>query len=256
MRNPRVRRLIGVVGAVVGLGQPDQPVQPKPPEPYKDPDSIRRPGPNNDGPKDLDKDNKDNKDLDKKNVDKKDKLIVKVTDGDVNTILNGWPAESKKAAQAMITKYGQPDGAMPQALLWDNAGPWKRVLVYGHEHQHNFPRPHKDVLHCFVDMKVPADMFDDLARFDGSLICARTQGEVSAMCDSEEMNFAAINLAHDIVQGSKTVEQAREALAKTAMSVMQGTKDPITQDFRFPLEPNTADADQPGANPTQRPGTP
>ncbi|MGH8284417.1 MAG: hypothetical protein ACRETT_01460 [Steroidobacteraceae bacterium] len=36
--------------------------------------------------------------------------------------------------------------------------------------------PHKDVLEQVIDYKVPPDKFDDLARYDGSVIAERTKG--------------------------------------------------------------------------------
>jgi hypothetical protein len=229
--------IIGAAGAVVGLGmgqdQPSTPPrEPRPPEPYQDPDKIKD-----------------------KNVDKSDKhkehghdsmtKAGKLDSSDVDRIVQDWPGESKKAANTIIEKYGAPHGATAQLLLWENVGPWKKVCVYGEEVDHQFPMPHKDVLSCTIDMKVPADKFDDLAQFDGSVFCFRTPGEIAAMCDKEEMNFLALNLAHDIIQGSKTVEEARDAYAKTAMAFQQGTKDPLTQELQFEVPTaNTADPDR------------
>lgn len=39
----------------------------------------------------------------------------------------------------------------------------------------------------------PVDQFDDLAKYDGSVIVERTRGEFSARCDHQEMKFIAID---------------------------------------------------------------
>lgn len=76
-----------------------------------------------------------------------------------------------------------------------NNGPWKRSELVNEEIQHDFPKPHHDMLKQAIAWKVPAGKFDDLAEYDGSIIVERTKGEVAARCDKEEANFLAINLA-------------------------------------------------------------
>jgi hypothetical protein len=165
----------------------------------------------------------------------------------VDLIIASWPQEAKQAAQDTLGKYGQPDGYSSKELIWHSAGPWQKVVVTAMEVQHNFPIAHKDCVMGFINMKVPVDKVGDLAKFDGSICYERTGGIVGAMCDKEEMNFAVLNIAHDIVTGSKSVEEARDQLAKVAMAFKQGTKDPITQGFQFNVEKGmTGDPDQPG----------
>ncbi|MGE3597130.1 MAG: hypothetical protein AB7N70_16415 [Dehalococcoidia bacterium] len=105
--------------------------------------------------------------------------------------------------------------------------------------------PHKDVLEQFVAYRVPPDKFDELANYDGSVIVERTKGEISARCDKEPMNFLALNLAHDIVEGKRSVEDARQFYAKTAMETMQGKKPEYVQKLHFSPSQRTSDADTP-----------
>ena len=67
-----------------------------------------------------------------------------------------------------------------------------------------------DFLEQFIDYKVPVDMFSKLAEYDGSVIAERTKGELSARCGGTSMNFVAINLAHEIITGRRTVAEARD----------------------------------------------
>jgi hypothetical protein len=53
---------------------------------------------------------------------------------------------------------------------------------------------------------VPPDKFDELAEYDGSVIVERTKGEIAARCDLEGANFLALNLAHEIVTGKRSVD--------------------------------------------------
>ncbi len=165
-----------------------------------------------------------------------------------NRFVASWPQKPREVAMKTIEKYGPPQEATPTRLIWHNNGPWKHTIIYREEVPHNFPMPHTDLLQQFIDYKVSPDKFSDLAAYDGSVIVERTKGEMSARCDKEEMNFLALNLAHDVATGKKSVEEARAFYAKTAMAFMKGQKDPYTQALQFNLaKGNTADPDKPAA---------
>lgn len=169
----------------------------------------------------------------------------RASDAQVGQILADWPAKPKAVAYIMIKKYGLPQEAAPSMLVWHENGPFKKTVVSRTEVEHNFPKPHTDMLKQVVEYRVPPDKVDDLAAFDGSLIYDRTAGELAAKCDNEAMNILALNLADDIVKGRKTAAQARDAYAATAMAVMTGQKAPVTT-ARLQFDPveNAADPDQ------------
>jgi hypothetical protein len=47
----------------------------------------------------------------------------------------------------------------------------------------------------------PVHCWGELAAYNGSVIAARTNGELGSGCDMEEANFLALNLVHGIVTG-------------------------------------------------------
>jgi len=120
-----------------------------------------------------------------------------------------WPMDTKKAAKMVMTKFGAPDEATASMLVWHNKGPWKRIIASRTMTTHKFPAMHPDSVEEFVDYRVPLDKYDDLARFDGSVNVDRTRGEISARCDADTHNFLALNLAHDIIVGKRSVANAR-----------------------------------------------
>lgn len=136
--------------------------------------------------------------------------------------LSSWHEASQAAAQDMVDKYGQPDGVTDRMLVWNNNGPWKQTIIYKEAVQHDFPTPHPDVLEQTINYDVAVDMFDDLAEYDGSVIVERTAATMAARCDKEEANFLALNLAHDILTGERSVEEARTYYADTMQAVMGG----------------------------------
>lgn len=154
----------------------------------------------------------------------------------VEELIKDWPDVSKKAAQEMKAKYGEPDGMTSSAVIWENNGPWKMTVVYKEPIDHDFPKPHQDVLHQEVLHSVPTEKFDELAEYDGSVVAARTFGTLAARCDKEAMNFLALNLAHQLINDEVTVEEARQAYADNVQKFMAGEKPEITQKLLFPTE--------------------
>ena len=167
-------------------------------------------------------------------------------DNDAKDVIAGWPETPKMVAETTIAKYGQPDGVTSEKLIWMNKGPWKAIIVNRREIPHSFPKAHTDLLEGVIDYRVPPDKFDELAQYDGSVIAERTKGTLAARCDKEEMNFLALNLAHDVATGRKSVAAARKEYADTAMAFMNGEKRPYTQGLQFDVaKGNTGDPDKP-----------
>ena len=160
-------------------------------------------------------------------------------------LIRGWPRESREAAQLVIDKYGEPDEATDSQLVWRKCGEWKRIVASKAFFQHDFPAPHQDSVESFIDYRVPPEKFAELAAFDGSIVCERTAGEVSARCHDEEANRLALNLMHDIVTGTKTVEEARRYYAKEFLDYRRGLPTPYMETLRFAVPSGgTADPDQ------------
>lgn len=125
-------------------------------------------------------------------------------------VIKNWPKEPRESAERLVRYYGAPNEYSASKLVWYNTkDSRKRTELSRDETPHDFPAHHSDFLEQFIDYKVPIKMYSKLAAFDGSVICERTKGEISARCGGTSMNFVAINLAHDIVSGKRTVEEAR-----------------------------------------------
>lgn len=159
-------------------------------------------------------------------------------------IIQRWPEQSREAAKLVLDKYGEPDEASESQLVWFNRGEWKRIVASKTFWQHDFPAPHQDSIESFIDFTVPPEKFSDLAAFDGSVICERTAGEVSARCHDEEANRLALNLMHDIVTGAKGVDEARDYYATEFLNYRRKQPTPYMERLRFtPPSGGTPDPD-------------
>ncbi len=169
-------------------------------------------------------------------------LNVGVSPGDN---MSGWSEASKMAVMMMKKQYGEPNETTESMMMWNKTGQWKRTVIYAKEYKHDFPMPHTDVMQQWIDYDVPAEKYSDLAMFDGSVVCNRTNGEMSARCDKEGANFLAINLANDVVKGTKDYKTARDFYAKAVKEMINGGKPAYMQKLQFNVASgNTTYADE------------
>ena len=164
----------------------------------------------------------------------------------VTSMTSSWPDGTKEVIKKTIAKYGAPLEATASMLVWHNNAPWKRTIIYKEEVAHDFPMAHVDVMQQFIDFRVEPDKYDEMAKYDGSVVLERTNGEMSARCDKEEANFLAINLAHDVAHGKRTPDAARKYYANAVKQSMAGKMDSYMQKLQFDVpRDNTADKDMP-----------
>jgi hypothetical protein len=157
--------------------------------------------------------------------------------------MKGWPMASQMAVKEQTALYGKPNEMTATMAVWHNNGPWTKTVVTNMESQHHFPKSHMDCMEQSVSFRVPLDMYDELAEFDGSVTVDRTQGTLAARCDKEENNFLALNLAYDVVMKKKTVEQARMAYGEMIKQAMAGNKPEYMKKIMFSSNMNAPDPD-------------
>ncbi len=160
--------------------------------------------------------------------------------------VSAWPERPRLAVKEMTEKYGVPTEVGSETIVWYNAGPYKRIMVTKKEIPHNFPSPHMDFLEHTVSYNVPINKISDLITFDASMTINKTQGEMSARCDLEGHNILTLNLARDIIMGSKTVQEARVAFGTNVVEDLLGKHQPYIDKLQFtPQTENVLFPDKP-----------
>jgi hypothetical protein len=162
-------------------------------------------------------------------------------------VIVNWKPMPREVAGKMIVKYGQPAEVSANRLIWHDNGPWKFTELVNEEIPHDFPMPHKDMLYQAIAYKIDPDDADTLLQYDGSVILERTKGMIAARCDKEEANFLAINLAHDVANGKRDVDDARRFYADSvAMAMKSGKPNDYMTGFTFaPSTSDQGDRDKP-----------
>lgn len=164
---------------------------------------------------------------------------------DAQATIGEWPDPPRKVGEKLLDHYGAPNEATATKLFWYRVGPWARMELTADQVVHNFPALHTDFLAQYVDYPVRAEHVSDLVNFDGSLIVDRTAGQIGSRCDHEAYNAIAINLAVEIMEGRRSVEDARRLVGETANAFLLGRDAPYAEGLLFtsPAE-ETADPDE------------
>lgn len=164
---------------------------------------------------------------------------------DARKIIDKWPEAPKKVGETLLDHYGAPHEATPTKLFWYRTGPWARMELTADEVLHNFPTPHTDFLTQYVDYPVKVDRVSELVALDGSIIVDRTAGQIGSRCDHEAYNTLTINLAVEVMEGRRTVEDARHLYGETASAFVMGRDAPYAEGLLFsPPTGGTGDPDE------------
>jgi hypothetical protein len=97
------------------------------------------------------------------------------------------------------------------------------------------------MVECYLEYHVPPWKVSDLARFEGSIVVHRTMGEISVRGHDEETNFLALNLAHDIVTGKRSVDDSRKYYAQEFLNAKRKAPTSYMKGLKF--EPRGAEED-------------
>jgi hypothetical protein len=154
----------------------------------------------------------------------------------VQETVDHWSNYSRVTADFLIERYGPPDRVSASRLVWDGAGPWRTVAVWdepGYLDRAGGPSNMEQT----VGMRVADDKRLALGVFGDVLKVSKDGDELTARCGSEPLDFLAINLAHEVIAGSMSPENAALAFVRTAELSQSGKSSPLMQGFVFPPEP-------------------
>ncbi|MBW3576975.1 MAG: hypothetical protein KY462_04400 [Actinobacteria bacterium] len=164
---------------------------------------------------------------------------------DARAIIEDWPDAPRTVGEKLLEHYGPPNEATPTKLFWYRAGPWARMELSADEVVHNFPTPHTDFLTQYIDYPIDPRRATDVVTFDGSAIVDRTAGQIGSRCDHEPFNMLTLNLAVEIMEGRRTIQEARDLYGDTAAAFVMGRDAPYAEELQFDIPAgDTADPDE------------
>ena len=119
--------------------------------------------------------------------------------------------------------FGEPDEITDEQTVWQNIDGFKRVVVRDEYILHGSPAPHYDFIYCYIDLEVPEDLSDELAKCSGSILIDHLKNEVGARCGSLTANATTLNFVIDVVAGR--VDPVKEEYESRILGMKQQFKD-------------------------------
>lgn len=154
-----------------------------------------------------------------------------------------WPSQS--AVQTMITQYGEPVEISPEAAVWYDQGPYKRIRVMSKgsgDARQNYTE------YTIAYPNITNDRLQELMAFDSNIVVNKKKGEVSVRYDLESQNVRSLELAREILDGKTTAQEARMAFAQNTQNAT--TKDTMGTTYKKgtqapPIKENVPYAEKP-----------
>jgi hypothetical protein len=151
------------------------------------------------------------------------------------TVISRWSDPALLLAAKLIEEYGPPDRIDYSRIAWNEKGPWKRITVWDIR-QNQAADMGTDDIEQTAACPVPAEKIQALAAFSGKIRVSQDGGELSARSDSEEQNFLAINLAHEIILGHTDQLEARRLYDRIIKLSSAGKYSPYMRKLLFQVQ--------------------
>ena len=164
---------------------------------------------------------------------------------DVGGKYSAWDHEEPAEYSKHLEKtFGAPDEMTDEQTVWHNTDGFKRIVCRDEYILHGSPAPHYDFIYCYVDIEVPEELSDELAKCSGSILIDHLKNEVGARCGSLTANATTLNFVLDVVAGR--AEATKEEYEKRIL----GMKDMFERGMKYttdwwPDESNDADPENP-----------
>ena len=119
------------------------------------------------------------------------------------SILSQWKNDEPAGYVKQLAKFFKnPDELTHMRAVWYNKDGFKRIEVLDEFILHSSPLPHYDYVYSYVDLKVPHNLSDVLAKSSESILIDHLKGEVGARCASLSANAVTLQYVMDVVEGN------------------------------------------------------
>lgn len=151
----------------------------------------------------------------------------------VEGILAQWPDLTREAAEMMVEKYGAPEYISVSEMEWNNAGPWSKTIVRRTGMRGVMRHESVGILQQSVRYAPLRGDAESLEQLHGDVTWNEMSRELTAMGDSEEANFLALNVADQFITGKLTAAQARALYEDTQVKALSGKSSAYLEGLRF-----------------------
>ena len=127
--------------------------------------------------------------------------------------------EAVSYSQFLENHFGKPHEFTNEQAVWHNIDGFKRVVCRDEYILHGSPKPHYDFVYSYIDLEIPEDLSDELAKCSGSILIDHLKNEVGARCGSLTANATTLNFCLDVVAGR--TEPVKEEYERRIISMKE-----------------------------------
>lgn len=136
----------------------------------------------------------------------------------VNDSYSVWKNEEPvKYAKHLEKTFGKPDELTNSRAIWFGKDGFKRIEVLDEYILHIAPTPHHDFCYAFVDLHVPTEYAEGLAKSSGSILIDYLKNEVGGRCATLTACAATIQYVINVVEGK--VEPSKQEYKKEILNM-------------------------------------
>lgn len=147
-------------------------------------------------------------------------------------VVDNWHDTSALAARRLMQEYGPPDEVYNGHLAWNDNKPWKRTVVRD-EAPLYVEGDEIRAVEQTVDFPMTPAQIAAVTAFDGRLSYDARNAQLSSKSESEELNYARLNLADDIASRRMSPTEARFEFEKILSLEQSGKSSPYLLGLRF-----------------------
>jgi hypothetical protein len=129
----------------------------------------------------------------------------------LSEVTTDWPEQNMELKDRLVEKYGRPHEATSSMVIWHNNGPWVKTVLTN--------ETGAQMLRQTASFHIPAERMGEVSMYNQNITFDRARSEVTANSQREELNFLALNLAKEIVDGRMSPFEARRQYANLSGSM-------------------------------------
>ena len=143
-----------------------------------------------------------------------------IKEQDKSVSYDNWDHKEAVSYSKYLEKhFGSPDEMTNEQTVWHNIDGFKRVVCRDEYILHGSPKPHYDFVYSYIDLEVPEELSDELAKCSGSILIDHLKNEVGARCGSLTANAVTLNFCLDVVAGR--AEPVKEEYERRIISMKE-----------------------------------
>ena len=119
-----------------------------------------------------------------------------------DSIKNWKYDDAQDYAEYLVERYGEPDIVGNDMLVWEGKiSQFTQTYIKDESIPHCCPKPHRDYVYSTMEIDVPEELMEPIAKASESIIVDQLKNEVTARCADINANAITLGFVQKLVAG-------------------------------------------------------